>query len=112
MVVIGSALAGLGLWFIYFWWWRKRMPATLWFYRCLVAAGPLALVALICGWVTTEVGRQPWVVYEVMRTEDAVTGASAIPVAFGALAAVYVALGAIAYVMLRRLARTEFEVEH
>jgi cytochrome d ubiquinol oxidase subunit I len=111
MVGIGSALAALGLWFVYFWWRRERLPATVWFYRSLVAAGPLAVVALICGWVTTEVGRQPWVVYEVMRTEDAVTGASGIPVGYGALALVYVALGAIAYVMLRRLARTEFELE-
>ncbi len=39
-----------------------------WFYRALVLAGPLSVVALIAGWVTTEVGRQPWVVYRVMRT--------------------------------------------
>ena len=38
-----------------------------------MAAGPLSLVALIAGWITTEVGRQPWIVYEVMRTEQAVT---------------------------------------
>jgi cytochrome bd ubiquinol oxidase subunit I len=111
MVAIGSALAALGLWFIWSWWRRKRLPATPWFARAVVVAGPLAVVALIAGWVTTEVGRQPWVVYEVMRTEDAVTGASGIPVGFGALSAVYIALGAIAYVMLRRLARTPFEVE-
>jgi cytochrome bd ubiquinol oxidase subunit I len=111
MVAIGSGLAALGVWFIYFWWRRKRLPATVWFYRCLVAAGPLALVALICGWVTTEVGRQPWVVYEVMRTEDAVTGASGVPVGYAALSTVYLGLGAIAYVMLRRLSRTAFEVE-
>jgi cytochrome d ubiquinol oxidase subunit I len=111
MVAIGSALAALGLWFIWFWWRRQRLPATRWFYRGLVAAGPLAVVALISGWVTTEVGRQPWVVYRVMRTEEAVTGASGIPIGYGALALVYLALGAIAYVMLRRLARTAFEVE-
>ena len=111
MVFAGSALALLGIWFIYSWWWRKRLPGTVWFYRALVAAGPLALVVLICGWVTTEVGRQPWIVYEVMRTEDAVTGASGIPVGFAALSIVYVALGAIAWVMLRRLARNPFEVE-
>jgi cytochrome d ubiquinol oxidase subunit I len=111
MVAIGSALAALGLWFIWFWWRRKRLPATPWFHRALVAAGPLAVVALIAGWVTTEVGRQPWVVYEVMRTEDAVTGASGVPVGFAALSVVYVALAAIAYVMLRRLARTKLEVE-
>jgi cytochrome d ubiquinol oxidase subunit I len=111
MVAIGSALAALGLWFIWSWWRRKRVPASPWFARAVVVAGPLAVVALIAGWITTEVGRQPWVVYEVMRTEDAVTGASGIPVGFGALSAVYIALGAIAYVMLRRLARTPFEVE-
>jgi cytochrome bd ubiquinol oxidase subunit I len=75
-----------------------------------VAAGPLALVALIAGWVTTEVGRQPWIVYEVMRTEDAVTGASGIPVGYGALVVVYLGLAAIAAVMLRRLARKPLEV--
>jgi cytochrome bd ubiquinol oxidase subunit I len=111
MVAIGSALAALGAWFIWSWWRRRRLPSTPWFHRALVAAGPLAVVALIAGWVTTEVGRQPWVVYQVMRTEEAVTGASGIPVGFAALSLVYLALGAIAYVMLRRLARTKFEVE-
>jgi cytochrome bd ubiquinol oxidase subunit I len=67
-------------------------------------------VALIAGWVTTEVGRQPWIVYEVMRTEDAVTGASGIPVGYGALVVVYLGLAAIAAVMLRRLARKPLEV--
>jgi cytochrome d ubiquinol oxidase subunit I len=111
MVGIGTALAALGAWFVWVWWRRGRLPRSAWFARAVVAAGPLAVVALIAGWVTTEVGRQPWVVYEVMRTEDAVTGASGIPVGFAALSIVYLALGAIALVMLRRLARTPFEVE-
>jgi cytochrome d ubiquinol oxidase subunit I len=111
MVVIGSGLAALGVWFIWSWWRLRRLPRTPWFHRALVAAGPLSVVALIAGWVTTEVGRQPWVVYEVMRTEDAVTGASGIPVGYAALGLVYVALAAIAYVMLRRVARKPFEVE-
>jgi cytochrome bd ubiquinol oxidase subunit I len=109
MVGIGTGLAALGVWFIWFWWRRRRLPGTVWFLRALVAAGPLAVVALIAGWVTTEVGRQPWVVYEVMRTEDAVTGASGVPVGYAALSLIYLALAAIAYVMLRRLARTPFE---
>jgi cytochrome d ubiquinol oxidase subunit I len=110
MVLIGTGLTLVGAWFIWAWWRRRRLPETPWFHRALVAAGPLALVALIAGWITTEVGRQPWIVYEVMRTEDAVTGASGIPVGFGALSLVYLALGAIAYVMLRRLSRSPFEV--
>jgi len=110
MVFIGSGLAALGAWFLWLWWRRGRLPRSLWFYRALVAAGPAALVALIAGWVTTEVGRQPWVVYQVMRTENAVTGASGIPVGFAALGLVYVGLAAVAFVMLRRLSRPPLEV--
>jgi len=108
MVAIGSALAALGGWFLLVWYRRRRLPASLWFHRALVAAGPLSLVALVAGWITTEVGRQPWVVYEVMRTEQAVTGAGGIPVGFAALALIYAALIAIAAVMLRRLGRQPF----
>jgi cytochrome bd ubiquinol oxidase subunit I len=108
MVAIGSALAALGAWFLWTWWRHGRLPSSPWFHRALVAAGPASLVALIAGWVTTEVGRQPWVVYKVMRTEEAVTGASSIPVGFAALALVYVGLFAIAAVMLRRLGRQPF----
>ena len=68
------------------------------------------MTALICGWVTTEVGRQPWIVYRVMRTSEAVTGAGGIPVGYGFLVAVYVALGAVAAVMLRRIARRPIEI--
>lgn len=108
MVAIGSALAALGAWFLWVWWRHGRLPASRWFHRSLVAAGPLALVALVAGWITTEVGRQPWVVYEVMRTEQAVTGAGGIPVGFAALGLIYVALIVIAGVMLRRLGKQPF----
>jgi cytochrome d ubiquinol oxidase subunit I len=63
------------------------------------------VVALICGWVTTEVGRQPWVVYEVMRTSQAVTAAGGIPIGYGTLVLVYTALLAAVAWILRRLAR-------
>jgi cytochrome bd ubiquinol oxidase subunit I len=105
MVAIGTGLAALGAWFLWSWLRRGRLPETPWFHRALVAAGPLSVAALIAGWVTTEVGRQPWVVYEVMRTEQAVTGAGGVPVGFAALALVYAGLIAIAIVMLRRLGR-------
>jgi cytochrome d ubiquinol oxidase subunit I len=102
MVGIGTMLAGLGLAYLVVRWRRKRMPESPWFYRALVVAGPLSVVALICGWVTTEVGRQPWVVYRVMRTSDAVTGAGGIPVGYVTLALVYLGLAlAVAWILLR-----------
>src|SRR5438045_9521033 len=82
---------------------RRRLPTSVWFYRAVVLAGPAATVALIAGWVTTEVGRQPWVVYKVMPTADAVTGAGGIPVGYGTLVATYVALAGAAAWILRRL---------
>jgi cytochrome bd ubiquinol oxidase subunit I len=111
MVFIGTGLAALAAVFLLTWWRRGRLPRTKWFYRAVVAAGPLSLVALICGWVTTEVGRQPWIVYELMRTEDAVTDAGGIPFVAAGLAAVYLSLTAAVVWLLRRLAKRPPETE-
>ena len=105
MVAIGTMLALIGVAYLVVRVRRKRLPESPWFYRALVLAGPLSVVALISGWVTTEVGRQPWVVYRVMRTSDAVTGAGGIPVGYAALALVYLAVGVAVAWVLRRLAR-------
>ena len=88
---------------------RRRMPLSPWFLRAVVLAGPLSVVALIAGWVATEVGRQPWVVYGVMRTSEAVTGADGIPVGYATLVVVYTALVAAVAWILRRLARVPLE---
>jgi cytochrome d ubiquinol oxidase subunit I len=110
MVGIGSLLALLSVIYLGIRLRTGRLPASRWFHRAVVAAGPLALVALIAGWVTTEVGRQPWVVYGFLRTSEAVTGATGIPIGYATLVAVYTALaGAVAW-MLRRLARTPLDV--
>jgi cytochrome d ubiquinol oxidase subunit I len=104
MVGIGSLLALLGVVFLAYRARRRRLPVTAWFYRALVVAGPLSVVALLAGWTTTEVGRQPWVVYGVMRTAEAVTGAGGIPVGYAALALVYAGVGVAVAWILRRLA--------
>jgi cytochrome bd ubiquinol oxidase subunit I len=111
MVGIGTALALLGIGYLALWWRRRRMPRSAWFYRAVVAAGPAALVALIAGWVVTEVGRQPWIVYRVMRTSEAVTGADGIPIGYATLAIVYLAVALIVLFLLRRLARRPVELE-
>ena len=104
MVGIGTMLALLGVVTCSCGCDGSACPSRVWFYRALVAAGPLSLVALIAGWIVTEVGRQPWVVYDVMRTSQAVTAARGIPVGYGTLAAVYLGLAAAVYCILRRLA--------
>jgi cytochrome bd ubiquinol oxidase subunit I len=111
MVGIGTFLALLGLWFLWFRWRHAALPRTPWFYRAVVVAGPASLVALISGWIVTEVGRQPWIVYELMRTEEAVTGAEGIPVGYATLVVVYIGLYSIALYMLRRVARQPPEIE-
>jgi cytochrome bd ubiquinol oxidase subunit I len=111
MVGIGTGLALFGLGYLAYWWRRRHLPRSRWFYRIIVAAGPLSIVALISGWIVTEVGRQPWIVYEVMRVEDAVTGADGIPVGYAALGLVYLGLAAAVLFLLRRLARRPVEWE-
>jgi cytochrome d ubiquinol oxidase subunit I len=109
MVFIGLFLALVSVVFLATVLRRRRLPRSEWFYRALVVAGPLSLLALIAGWITTEVGRQPWVVYQVMRTSEAVTGADGIPIGYATLALVYVGLGAAVVWVLRRLARAPLE---
>ncbi len=104
MVGIGTLLALHGLIYLYVRWRRRRLPESVWFYRGLAVAGPLSLVALIAGWVTTEVGRQPWVVYGTMRTDQAVTGAGGIPIGYATLALIYAGVAVGVAWILRRLA--------
>ncbi|MDG4823202.1 cytochrome ubiquinol oxidase subunit I [Asanoa sp. WMMD1127] len=106
MVGAGTVMALVAVLFLYIRWRKSRLPGSPWFYRAVVLCGPLSVIALLAGWITTEVGRQPWVVYNVMRTEEAVTGASGIPVGYGALAAVYLGLVIAVGWVLVRLARS------
>jgi cytochrome d ubiquinol oxidase subunit I len=105
MVGIGTLLALLAAVFLITWLRHRRLPRSPWFHRAVVVAGPLSLVALIAGWITTEVGRQPWIAYQVMRTSQAVTAADGLALGYAFLVAVYIALGAAVVWLLRRLAR-------
>jgi cytochrome d ubiquinol oxidase subunit I len=110
MVGIGSLLAVLGVFYLFVRVRRGRLPLSDWFYRAVVLAGPAAVVALIAGWVTTEVGRQPWVVYRVMTTAQSVTGAGGIPVGYGALVVIYIGVAGALVWILRRLANLPLDV--
>jgi cytochrome d ubiquinol oxidase subunit I len=104
MVGICTLLIGLGLWLGWAWWRRRDIPSSRWFLRAVAASGVAAVVALECGWIVTEVGRQPWVVYEVMRTKDAVTGASGVWITFSAVLVLYTALAIATVLVLRTMA--------
>jgi cytochrome d ubiquinol oxidase subunit I len=105
MVAIGTGLLVLALWFALAWWRRRDLPGSRWFWRLAALAGVGAMIAVEAGWVTTEVGRQPWIVYGIVRTTDAVTKADGIAVSATAIALVYLALGTITIAVLRRMAR-------
>jgi len=111
MVGIGFLLAAVSAVYLLVRLRRRRLPRSPWFYRAVVVAGPLSVIALIAGWVTTEVGRQPWVVYGHMRTEQAVTGASGIPVGYVTLVLVYAGLLVAVAWILRRLAQAPLDVQ-
>ena len=105
MVAIGVALAGLSA---AFWWARRRGRDWLrqrWFLRASVAAAVGAVLALELGWIVTEVGRQPWIAYDHMRVEDAVTGNGGVWISFTVLVIVYTAMTVGAALVLRSMAR-------
>ena len=104
MVGLGSALLLLAFLFGWTWWRRRRLPKSAWFLRAVAASGVGAALALECGWITTEVGRQPWIVYGILRTADAVSPAPGLFLGFYAVVAIYVALTALTVLVLRRLA--------
>lgn len=111
MVAIGFALLALGAWLGIAWKRRRQLPRSRWFLRAAVLAGPAAVLALECGWVVTEVGRQPWIVYHVMRVRDAVSDAPGLRYGYFLLIAVYVVLAIATLTVLRRLARVPLPAE-
>jgi cytochrome d ubiquinol oxidase subunit I len=105
MVGIGSALFLLSVWWAISWWRRRRAPQSRWFLRAGAVAGVAAIVALECGWIVTEVGRQPWVVHGYLRTEDAVTTADGIWLTFAGVLVLYALLAAATVLVLRGMSR-------
>ncbi|MFI6284170.1 cytochrome ubiquinol oxidase subunit I [Streptomyces sp. NPDC051018] len=107
MVGCGFALLLLGLWFAWVWWRRRDLPRTPWFWRAAAVSGVVAVLALEAGWTVTEVGRQPWVVYGVLRTADAVNPAPGLIWGCVLVAVVYAVLTVATLYVLRRLSRDE-----
>lgn len=102
MVAAGTALLALSAWAGWLAWRRRALPDARLFLKASVAATPLGFIAIEAGWMVTELGRQPWIIYGVMRTADAVTPMPGLAVPFTVFTALYVMLTVILVVLLRR----------
>jgi cytochrome d ubiquinol oxidase subunit I len=105
MVALGTFMAGLAALVAFRWWRGRTLPTDGWLLTSLAVAGPAGFLALEAGWLVTEWGRQPFAIWGVMRTADAVTPVSSLAAPFVAFAVLYVFLGAMVAVLLWRQIR-------
>jgi cytochrome d ubiquinol oxidase subunit I len=110
MVGCGMLLAAIAVWGAWRWWRNRKRESgkwidSKWFLRALIFAAPLGFIAIETGWVVTEVGRQPWIIYGVMRTADAVTPMPGLVVPFVTFTILYIFLAIITtWLLLRQVA--------
>ncbi len=106
MVGIGTGLALLSTYVGYRWFrYRDTFLDNTWMLRAFTVTGAGAIIAMETGWITTEVGRQPWVVHEVLRTEDAVTDGGWVWFTLIGLTIVYIAMFTAGYRVLRSMSK-------
>ena len=107
MVGLGFAMFGLGLWSLYARW-RGEIFSNRWLFRAALLLAPSGFVAILAGWTTTEVGRQPYTVYGLLTTAQSASpvGAPALGASLAAFVIVYLLLfGAGIYYMLKAMNR-------
>ncbi|MCF0060343.1 cytochrome ubiquinol oxidase subunit I [Dyadobacter chenwenxiniae] len=102
MVGMGMAMMLVAVLYFLALWKKKHWLTSPWLLKLFVAATPLGFIAVEAGWTVTEVGRQPWIIHNVMRTADAVTPMPGITYSFYLFSAVYVSLAVIVIFMLYR----------
>ncbi len=105
MVGLGFLLLLVGLWAAWTWWRARRLPRPRLFWALGAVSGVAAIVAMEAGWVVTEVGRQPWIVYRLQTTAEAATTNSGVPVILTLIVILYAVLGAATILILRMLSR-------
>jgi cytochrome d ubiquinol oxidase subunit I len=105
MVGLGFLLLLAGLWALYAWWRHRRLPPQRLFWLLCAVSGVAAIAAMESGWVVTEVGRQPWVVYRLQTTTEAATTNGGIIASLSIMLVLYAFLGAATIIVLRTLAR-------
>ncbi len=114
MVGIGFFLVGVVPLFWGQFFWRRRkgkrgLPENKLTLLAVIASGPLAFLAIECGWITTCIGRQPWIIYGIMKVQDAVTNAPGLGLFFGGFTSIYILLSITTIILLTRMARQGVE---
>lgn len=113
MVGVGLVMMALALWAGWCWWRKRPLEKEHALLRALALTAPLGFLAIESGWVVTEVGRQPWIIYGVMRTSEAVTPMPGLWVPMVTFTVLYGILAAIVVWLLRRhIAATESAQVH
>jgi cytochrome bd ubiquinol oxidase subunit I len=105
MIGFGTLLTLLALWYAASWLFKRDYPENKWFLRAASCAGIASVLALEAGWVVTEVGRQPWIVHNYLKVEDAATTNGGVWITFLVVAALYLALGVTTILVLRGMSR-------
>ncbi len=102
MLGCGMVMMLVSLWAAFLYWRKKTLPDTTTFLKAMVFSAPLGFLAVECGWLVTEVGRQPWVIQGVLKTTDVVTPMPGLVVPFAFFSLLYVFLFVIVAWLIRR----------
>jgi cytochrome bd ubiquinol oxidase subunit I len=105
MIVLGSAAAAYAVLTLLLCWRRRGLPVARWWLRTTLLLGPAGVIAMEAGWIVTEVGRQPWTIYGVLRTADAATPIGGLWLPFALFAAVYLGLAAVVVAVMAHQVR-------
>ncbi len=105
MVGLGTLLFLLSVWYWVCWIFRRDMPRSKLFLRVASCAGVAAIVCMEAGWVVSEVGRQPWIVYNLMKVEDAATANTGVWITFILVTVLYLGLGVTTILILRTMSK-------
>lgn len=102
MVFMGMLMMGTGILFLIFnFKWKENLNKR-WWLKVLVWLTPVGFIAVEAGWIVTEVGRQPWIIYGIMKTKDAVTPMPGVQYPFFLITLIYLMLTFLVFILMRR----------
>ena len=105
MVLVGMLMAIIALFYFLFSWRWKHLLGKSWWLKILVVATPFGYIGIETGWMVTELGRQPWIIYHIMRTEEALTHMPGLIYPLLLITGIYILLTALSFVLMNRQIR-------